>query len=312
MLNKLFELIRHKNYQLYRRLKKIYGLTVGLHLLKTFYLKKIGFYNGKKYVKLLQERACDDIICDMLNARKPFMLTRYGSTEFRNIIRDDSFDILCLLAGFFPNDITLLKEFRRIYLECSKNIDILAVWNYKNYFKKKKELIRNFSNIEHIAPLSIVDPGKKWIKFLADKKILVIHPFKKTIEYQYQKREKIGMIPEFKKLEVIRAVQTIAMNEDSRFKSWFEALDFMKSEIEQKDFDIALIGCGAYGLPLAAHVKSMGKTAIHIGGALQIFFGIKGKRWERYSDIEFNKYWISPLPEDQVENMFKVENGAYW
>ena len=42
-----------------------------------------------------------------------------------------------------------------------------------------------------------------------------------------------------------------------------------------KNFDIALIGCGAYGFPLAAFVKGIGKKAVHIGGPLQLFFGIK-------------------------------------
>ena len=27
------------------------------------------------------------------------------------------------------------------------------------------------------------------------------------------------------------------------------------------------LGCGAYGFPLAAHVKRMGKKAIHMGGS---------------------------------------------
>lgn len=49
----------------------------------------------------------------------------------------------------------------------------------------------------------------------------------------------------------------------------------MKDEIDKQDYDIALIGCGAYGFPLAAHIKRSGKKAIHLGGALQLLFGIK-------------------------------------
>lgn len=46
------------------------------------------------------------------------------------------------------------------------------------------------------------------------------------------------------------------------------------------DYDIVLLGCGAYGFPLAAYAKRRGKQAIHMGGSLQLLFGIKGKRWE--------------------------------
>ena len=38
----------------------------------------------------------------------------------------------------------------------------------------------------------------------------------------------------------------------------------MKSEIDKKDFDIALLGCGAYGVPLAAHIKQNGKEAVYV------------------------------------------------
>jgi hypothetical protein len=147
---------------------------------------------------------------------------------------------------------------------------------------------------------------------LENKKILVIHPFKKTIEKQFKKRKQLGILPKFKKLEIIPAVQTIAGNRDSRFKNWFEALNWMKKEIDKKDFDIALIGCGAYGLPLAAYVKRKGKQAIHVGGGLQLLFGIKGKRWEKDYRINFNKNWIYPLKEDTPQNIKKVEGGCYW
>lgn len=77
---------------------------------------------------------------------------------------------------------------------------------------------------------------------------------------------------------MIRAVQSLGGN--SQFKDWFEALEYMKTEIDKVDYDICLIGAGAYGFPLAAHVKRQGKQGVHLGGALQLLFGIKGKRWE--------------------------------
>ena len=43
----------------------------------------------------------------------------------------------------------------------------------------------------------------------------------------------------------------------------------MEDGIAEIDFEVALIGCGAYGLPLAAHVKRLGKKAVHLGGATQ-------------------------------------------
>lgn len=85
----------------------------------------------------------------------------------------------------------------------------------------------------------------------------------------------------------------------------------MEGEIDKKDFDVALLGCGAYGFPLAAYIKSIGKQAIHVGGPLQLYFGIRGKRW---TDMGFysNKYWTSPSESERPQNLKNVEGGCYW
>ena len=65
-----------------------------------------------------------------------------------------------------------------------------------------------------------------------------------------------------------------------------ESLESMKNDIYKLDYDIALLGCGAYGMPLGHFIKSvMKKTSIYIGGGLQILFGIKGSRWDNHETI---------------------------
>jgi len=61
-------------------------------------------------------------------------------------------------------------------------------------------------------------------------------------------------------------------------------------------------------------VKRMGKKAIHLGGATQILFGIKGKRWleNKNFDLLINEHFVFPAQEDKVENFQKIEGGAYW
>jgi hypothetical protein len=137
-----------------------------------------------------------------------------------------------------------------------------------------------------------------WTEVLSGKKVLVIHPFAQTIEDQYKKRHLLfndqRILPQFQ-LKTLKAVQTIA-NSNADFKNWFDAINNMKKQISECDFEIAIIGCGAYGLPLAAHVKRLGKKAFHLGGATQILFGIKGKRWETIPEVSklMNDYWVRP------------------
>ena len=99
----------------------------------------------------------------------------------------------------------------------------------------------------------------------------------------------------------------------------------MEQEIDKEDYDVALIGCGAYGFPLGAYVKRQGKKAVHLGGALQLLFGIRGKRWEdpnygvqawgipygSYSNL-MNEFWIRPGKNMKPQGANVVEGGCYW
>ncbi len=46
--------------------------------------------------------------------------------------------------------------------------------------------------------------------------------------------------------------------------------------------------------------KKDGKSGIHLGGATQILFGIKGKRLESIPAVSnlINEHWVRPLPEE--------------
>ncbi len=80
------------------------------------------------------------------------------------------------------------------------------------------------------------------------------------------------------------------------------------------EFDIAIIGCGSYGLPLAAKLKRHGKQAIHLGGATQVLFGIKGKRWAENPVFRklFNDYWVYPSLDEIPITAKRIDNACYW
>ena len=69
-----------------------------------------------------------------------------------------------------------------------------------------------------------------------------------------------------------------------------------------------------YGFPLAAYVKSIGKKAIHLGGATQMLFGIKSKSWEDDSRFHYliNEHWVRPKETERPANYKQVEGGRYW
>ncbi len=286
--------------------------------------------------------AASQIIYDTLNSEHPCMIGRFGSVELSCLLnfwgvqhdRNKVYEfiigksqpwwweskIIQLMytnAGFFPPEEEAIVKFGELMLNDIPEIDVLGSWlKHERVFEKK---IENSVKID----LELLNPyfsTLPWTRALEGKKVLVVHPFTKTIVEQYKKRNLIfsnDLLPSFELL-TLKSVQSISGNE-TQFRDWFEALDFMKSEIDKFDYDICLIGAGAYGLPLAAHVKRRGKKAFHLGGALQLLFGIKGSRWENpnysskfnYSNL-MNSFWVKPTLDETPQNADAVENACYW
>lgn len=222
-------------------------------------------------------------------------------------------------AGFFsPNmGIDEVEKFCELYLKYIPQMDVCGSFEYYERFIPFSDTCQKFQ-LETLYPFYV---DNSWMRVLRGKNILVIHPFKSTIETQYLNNRELlfpnkDWLPEFASLVVIKAVQSIA-GEKTGFQSWFEALDYMKAQIDKIDFDVAIIGCGAYGLPLAGYCKEKGKKAIHLGGGTQLLFGIKGKRWEQqyqnscYRDL-FNEYWVYPSEKERPKSASKVEDACYW
>jgi hypothetical protein len=272
--------------------------------------------------ELLAPTECNEKIKELLLSKEPVFIGRIGDGEMRVIefylngwkYTDDLKYKLENNMGFFPAEDKYIDKMARLYIEGLKKIDLIGVW-FNPY---EDVVVRKYTKNAIICKLSVLTPflyENAWSSALKDKKILVIHPFSKSIKMQYQKRDKLfrnpNILPEFE-LDVLTAVQTIAGNRDKRFKTWFEALEYMKNEIIKKDFDIAIIGAGAYGFPLGAFIKDIGKKAVHMGGSTQLLFGIRGKRWDNREDFRrfFNEYWIRPL--EKPKNFEKVEGGCYW
>ncbi len=226
---------------------------------------------------------------------------------------------LCHNAGFFPYNMELGHKFYERMLSDVQEIDILGSYIFQEkYMAKYLTGVKKRVSIEgYYAPWLWEKP---WTRNLRGKRVLVVHPFVESIRYQYEhNRTKIwqnpDVLPEFSELLTVKAVQSIANATDLPYKDWFEALKYMENEITKLDFDVAIIGCGAYGMCLAAHVKRMGRVAIHMAGWTQMLFGVYGNRWlydqPEYANV-INQHWIRPNKTERPKGAEKVENGCYW
>ena len=294
-------------------------------------------------IPILNKTEGNECIYNMLLEDKSCLITRFGSTELTAIgcyidYRDKDgkcvfpkrvVDYMINNAGFFSaNDEELIK-YSKDSIEICKNIDALGVCEYTQPASVSEEKVLEISRNDNLKLIPFSSLGddqlytdNPWTRALEGKKVLVVHPFAKTIEQQYKKKDllfKNNLLPDFE-LITYKTVQGIdTENAKKQYGSWYNALDIMCNDISKIDFDIALIGAGAFGMFLANHIKNMGKKAVHVGGAVQVLFGITGARWERYEKFNNeikNEYWVRPSEDETVSNLDKFLNGegnkAYW
>lgn len=297
-------------------------------------------------LKMLHElEVAQALIYDYLTSDEPCMIARYGEFELTTIVNylyvtgkrkttiidyikgegwewwwnRHTLENMTNNAGFWPATEANMVKYGDLCIADSAQADIIGSIIGLEYFLQEELKQATFIPFFNLEPFFSKKP---WTRALRGQKVLVIHPFIDTISKQYYNNrirlfDNPDILPEFD-LRTFRAVQSIGGND--QFDDWFDALDYMKSCIDTMDFDIAIIGCGAYGFNLAAHIKRSGRKAIHLGGVTQLLFGIKGSRWEtpnqewyvngNYPDL-MNEYWCRPDINEQTDSLKKVENSCY-
>lgn len=275
-----------------------------------------------------------ELLRNALVADKPCLVSRFGACEMEAVLRgidiqrkaptlwkillmvvgeggvfwwDNSIKArLCWNAGFFPPTNGAMEDFANRVCKDVSQIDVLVSW-----LPGEKQLRKFYTENLKVIPFESLEPfwsNDPWTSSLSGKKVLVVHPFSDTIKAQYEKRAVLfndsRILPEFH-LITYRTISSFAGNV-TPYDTWFEALDKMCGDIAKIDFDVALIGCGAYGMSIGAFVKrELKRKAVHLGGALQLLFGIKGGRWDenpKYGKGLYNKYWVRPFDSDKVQN----------
>lgn len=265
--------------------------------------------------------------------RKPFAAGKMGSVEANSLstwrMRQKAkytgqlppayskyvIQTLYVNAGVFPNEPEIFDKFGAVYLDAVSKCDAVVAWDVAG----EARILADHCRAANLIKLRSLEPyffDQPWSSALAGRKVLIISPFVHSIKNQYEQRSMLWanqeILPEFKLL-TIRAPLSAAITEPES-SDWFEALDLMKSGMDAFEYDVLLVGAGAFSLPLASHAKLRGKVGIHMGGALQILFGIIGQRWRERNDFKpfINKFWTSPSKEETPNECKIIEGGCYW
>lgn len=217
--------------------------------------------------------------------------------------------------GVFPTDDDALARFAAFWLEGLRSVDMLAVWHNRG----EAEIVdaycpaADYVEFETLEPYLLAQP---WTRALTGRRVAVVTPFPLSVRAQYARRREVwgaaDVLPAFD-LQTIEAPLSPALV-PARHPDWFARLDDVTERLERTGFDVALIGAGAMSIPLCARAKAMGRIGIHTGGATQVLFGVRGRRFDAERRIAplMNSSWIRPLPEETPDRWRLVENGAYW
>ena len=82
-------------------------------------------------------------------------------------------------------------------------------------------------------------------------------------------------------------------------------------------YDVALVSCGGYGNLVCNYIfEKHRKSAVYVGGVLQMYFGVLGNRWlkERPDVVRLflNEHWSRPKTTERPRNSDSIEGGCYW
>lgn len=285
-------------------------------------------------VKSLKES--NDFIIKLINNNKPFSIVRLGIGDethmtFQYMLKQNIEPYLKSdnLNGIYSKDMDIAKFelFCKCYNNAIKESDLLAsfTWNSRNIIDIQN-YFSNTYNLQQIHSRSlepfyaIMENIEPWSLHLKDKKVLVINPFvdsfKKQIDSKFVIFKNKPLFDESQEFIFYKSFNTLVGN--NIHDDWYETFNIMCNDIKKIDFDIALLGCGAYGLPICEFIKNkLNKSAIYIGGGIQLLFGVMGKRWEENSMwkqiiLENECNFIKPTGDEIIPNNNNCENGCYW
>ena len=205
-----------------------------------------------------------------------------------------------------------------VYNKAISRADIMAIFpglyeNEQTYYLKKHPHIKTIHN-RALEPFYIKS-DEKWSKLLKNSRVLVVSSFVESYKQQLDSGFLLDNVwHDQQQFIFYKTFNTLAGNHIHT--SSLETFNIMKQDITDiaDQFDVALVSCGGYGLPLCDHIHTqLKKTSIYVGGALQLLFGVLGNRWVNNTVVGslLNGYkgFIRPK---EIPNQQLIESGCYW
>lgn len=233
-------------------------------------------------------------------------------------------------AGVKMSNRDSIQRYSQMYLKAFDNCETYFGWdvqgNYIGHIAESHQYIRATYPTKNMLWSLALDIFHyiyltPWTHALAGKRILLISPFEDSLKEKIDIRNKlwgdtgVDLFPDCT-FSFIKPPMTQAEEESNEFDQELEAF-FVKLDEMKDTYDIALASCGGYGNLVCNHIfENHQKSAIYVGGVLQMYFGILGNRWleERPDVIRLflNEYWSRPKEHERPKGCQSIERGCYW
>jgi hypothetical protein len=270
------------------------------------------------------------------------------------IITQDVLNILEKNAGIFPSQLSNVKKWCIDYIKALSNTDMIAEGWYLPLKHLEKRILDSINPYRTSIMLRNLEPyyvtsDLRWTQYLKGKRVAIINSFAQTCEEQtYMSKaiwedESESLLPSSTVWIPIQTYYSPALGQESQknqenqesqknqenqenqesqkkavwpsnIHTYNDAVEYIVKQCLEESIDIAIIGCGGMGMIIGSKLKNKGKQCIVMGGATQILFGIKGKRWENHAVISkfFNDAWVYPPDTCKPCGYRSIEGGCYW
>lgn len=270
------------------------------------------------------------LLCEYFASNKPFLIGRNGTVELEVLLCKDIPNILAnkleLHAGVFPS--SHAESWRLDYLDALADCDVIAEGWYKPLAEREKALLDSLNPkrksilLRNIEPYYVA-PELRWTSLLGGKRVAIINSFATTCEEQTYMAKALwadseSLLPDSTSWIPIQTYYgPLLANGNAQWpnaSNYREAIQDVVERTLMQKAEVAIIGCGGLGMIIGSELKKMGLQCILMGGATQILFGIKGKRWLSHDIISkfFNDAWVFPPISCIPGNALRIEGGCYW
>ena len=283
--------------------------------------------------------AAASVMCNLVKG-ETFFVGRNGTIELETLLfytknrgageayPKHMLDRLERHAGVWPATLASVDAWAKEYVNSLYLLDAAAAGWFKPLANDELEMMAKLAPQATLMPLRAlepyyVEPPLRWSAALAGKKVAVVTSFAVTAQGQIGKRlwdAQESLLPPTTEWSFIRSGYCPSVAGSSPcgwpegINSWQAAVEYLVDAVRFTGASVALIGCGGIGMLVAARLRRIGISAIVMGGAVQVLFGIRGRRWQTHPVIgDFWTYdWVAPSEEETPDAARSIEGGCYW